>query len=431
MIWTNLSKYYKPRLIDKEIENSLKAYGAINIVGAKWICKTWAGRKHSNSEFLLMNPTGNYQNRLLAQTDVSLIFDGSTPRLIDEWQEVPEIWDATRYKCDEDGIKGKYILTGSTVLSEEKKQAIKHSGAGRIKKLKMYPMSLYESGDSTGDVSLKDICNNKVKSKFTGDIGLKDIIKLVLRGGWPGSLKVDFDEAIKIPKNYIKEIIDLDMNRISDVKRDLNKVNLLLKSLSRNESSTISISKIKNDIVEIDNEDIDVKTVSEYLDDLTKLYLLENQLPYNPNIHSKMRIKQMEKRHFVDPSIATSILNLNIDKCVNDLNTFGFYFESMVVRDLRIYAEANGWNIFHYQDYDGNKFDAVIEFDDGSYAAFEIKIGANKIDEAANNLVRIKNSMIEKRVNPPKVLCVICGLSNAIYTRDDGVIVIPITALKD
>ena len=422
---------YKPRLVDKEIENSLKAYGAINIVGAKWIGKTWAGRQHSKSEFLLMNPAGNYQNRLLAETDISIIFEGENPRLIDEWQEVPEIWDATRYKCDEDGKKGKYILTGSTVLSEEKKKSIKHSGAGRIKKLKMYPMSLFESGDSTGDVSLKDIYHNNVKAKLTGEIGLKDIIKLVLRGGFPGSIDIPFAEAIKLPKEYIKEIIEMDINRISNTKRDLNKVMLLLRSLSRNESTTVTVAKLKNDISKNDSEDIDVKTITEYLGDLNKLYLLENQLPYNSNIRSSMRVKQLEKRHFVDPSIATSLLNMTVDMCINDLNTFGFFFEAMVERDLRIYAEANDWNLFHYQDYEGNEFDAVIEFSNGDYAAFEIKVGANQIEEAANNLIKIQKQMIKKGVKAPKVLCVICGLTNAIYTRNDGVIVIPITALRD
>ena len=422
---------YKPRLIDKQIESSLKAYGAVNIAGAKWIGKTWAGRKYANSEFLLMDSSGNYQNRRLAETDISLIFEGNTPRLIDEWQEVPEIWDATRYKCDEDGVKGKYILTGSTVLPKSKLDKIKHSGAGRIKKLKMYPMSLYESGDSTGDVSLKDIYNNKVKSKKTSDINLKDIIKLVLRGGFPGSIDVPFDEAIKLPKEYIKEIIDTDISRISDSNRDLNKMMLLLRSLSRNESTTSSIAKLKEDIKGVDNSDIDVKTITEYLNDLSKLYLIENQLPFNSNIRSSMRVKQLEKRHFVDPSIATSLLNMTVDKCVNDLLSFGFFFESMVVRDLRIYAEANNWNLYHYQDYDGNEFDAVIEFDDGNYAAFEIKLGAKQIDEAANNLIRISNLIKEKGGKSPKSLCVICGLTNAIYTRSDNVIVIPITALKD
>lgn len=422
---------YRSRLVDQEIENSLKAYGAVNVVGAKWIGKTWTSRNHSKSEFLLMNPEGNYQNRRLAETEISLIFEGELPRLIDEWQEVPEIWDAVRYKCDEDGIKGKYIITGSTVLPQSKKDRIKHSGAGRIKKLKMYPMSLYESGDSSGDVSLMDIYNNKVNGKLTGDVKLKDLIKLVLRGGWPGSIDIPFEEAIKLPKEYIREIIDTDIDRISDSKRDLNKVMLLLRSLSRNETTTSSISKLKNDIKEIDNEDIDPKTITEYLGDLTKLYLIENQLPYNSNIRSSMRVKQLEKRHFVDPSIATSLLNMTVDMCVNDLLSFEFYFEAMVERDLRIYAEANGWNLFHYQDYAGNEFDAVIEFSDGEYAAFEIKLGAGQIEEAANNLTRISNLIEKNGGKAPKSLCVICGLSNAIYTREDGVIVVPITALKN
>ncbi len=422
---------YKPRLIDEKIDKSLKAYGAINIVGAKWIGKTWTSRRHANSEFLLMDPSGSYQNRRLAETDVSLIFEGAIPRLIDEWQEVPEIWDATRYKCDEDGVKGKYILTGSTVLSHEQNSKIKHSGAGRILKIKMYPMSLYESGDSTGDVSLKDIYNNKVTNKKTKDINLVDIIKLVLRGGFPGSMDVPFEEAIKIPKEYIKETINMDLNRISDVKRDLNKIFLLMKSLSRNESTTASINKLKDDIEGFENEDIDAKTIAEYLNDLSRLYLIENQPPFNSNIRSSMRVKQLEKRHFVDPSIATSLLDMTVEKCVNDLLTFGFFFEAMVERDLRIYAEANNWNLYHYQDYDGNEFDAVIELEDGDYMAFEIKLGANQIDEASNNLLKVRNSIVEKGGKPPKSMCVICGLSNAIYTRSDGVIVIPITALKN
>ncbi len=424
-------KNYKPRLIDEQITKSLKAYGAISIFGAKWIGKTWTARQHANSEFLLMDPSGSYQNRRLAETDISLIFEGIQPRLIDEWQEVPEIWDAVRYKCDEDGLKGKYILTGSTVLSQSQKNKIKHSGAGRIKKIKMYPMSLYESGDSTGDVSLKDLYKNKVVSKKTKEVNLKDIIKLVLRGGFPGSINVPFDEAIKIPKEYVKNTIDMDLNRISDVKHDLNKILLLLKSLSRNESTTASINKLKDDIQGFDNENIDIKTITEYLNDLNNLYLIENQPPFNSNIRSSMRVKQLEKRHFVDPSIATSLLDMTVDKCLNDLLTFGFFFEAMVERDLRIYAEANDWHLYHYQDYDGHEFDAVIEFDDGSYSAIEIKLGASQIEEAANNLIKVKNSILKKGGKAPKSMCVICGLSNAIYTRSDGVIVIPITALKD
>ena len=244
-------------------------------------------------------------------------------------------------------------------------------------------------------------------------------------------MDVPFEEAIKLPKEYIKEIIDMDINRISNTKRDLNKMMLLLRSLSRNESTTSSLAKLKDDIKGVDNLDIDVKTINEYLNDLSKLYLIENQLPFNSNIRSSMRVKQMEKRHFVDPSIATSLLNMTVDMCINDLHTFGFMFEAMVIRDLRIYAEVNNWNIYHYQDYDGNEFDAVIEFEDGSYAAFEIKLGANQIEEAAHNLIKVSNIIKEKGGKPPKVCAVICGLTNAIYTRDDKVIVFPITALKD
>ena len=392
-----INEKYKKRLIDDKVKKYLKTFGAVCIEGPKWCGKTWTSRYHSNSEFLVGNPVNNFQNRALAKLDVNSILEGDIPRLIDEWNEVPEIWDAVRYKCDEDGIKGKYILTGSSTPNHK---GILHSGAGRIGKLRMYPMSLYESGDSTGLVSLKDICNNKVENKITDNISINKIIELILRGGWPGSIDLPIDKSIEIPKQYIEEIIDDDSYKVDGIKRDTLKMKLLLRSLARNESTTVSINKLKDDIKEIDLNNIDVETVSDYLNIFDKLYLLSNQKPFFPNIRSTIRVKQMEKRHFVDPSIAASILHLNKEKLLNDLNTLGFLFEALVERDLRIYS-------------------------------IEIKLGANQVDEAANNLVNIKQKMIKNNIKPPKALIVICGLTNAIYKRDDGVIVVPITSLKN
>lgn len=423
-----INEKYKKRLIDDKVKKYLKTFGAVCIEGPKWCGKTWTSRYHSNSEFLVGNPVNNFQNRALAKLDVNSILEGDIPRLIDEWNEVPEIWDAVRYKCDEDGIKGKYILTGSSTPNHK---GILHSGAGRIGKLRMYPMSLYESGDSTGLVSLKDICNNKVENKITDNISINKIIELILRGGWPGSIDLPIDKSIEIPKQYIEEIIDDDSYKVDGIKRDTLKMKLLLRSLARNESTTVSINKLKDDIKEIDLNNIDVETVSDYLNIFDKLYLLSNQKPFFPNIRSTIRVKQMEKRHFVDPSIAASILHLNKEKLLNDLNTLGFLFEALVERDLRIYSSTFNAELYHYQDYNNNEIDAIIELEDGNYAAIEIKLGANQVDEAANNLVNIRQKMIKNNIKPPKALIVICGLTNAIYKRDDGVIVVPITSLKN
>lgn len=419
---------YKNRLIDKKIEKYLKTFGAICIEGPKWCGKTWTSRHHSKSEFLVGDPVNNFQNRKMAQLDVSTILIGEYPRLIDEWNEVPEIWDAVRYKCDEDGKKGKYILTGSSTPNHK---GIMHSGAGRIGKIKMYPMSLYESGDSTGEISLLDICNNKITNKLTKEIELKKLIEYILRGGWPGSIDLPIDEAILIPKQYIEEIIDDDSYRIDNIKRDTIKMKLLLRTLARNESTTVSNNKLKEDIREKEENNIDVETVSDYLNVFEKLYLLSNQKPYFPKVRSSLRVKQSEKRHFVDPSIASSLLGLTQEKLLNDLETLGFLFEAMVERDLRIYADSFEATLYHYQDYDNDEIDAIIELSDGEYAAIEIKLGAKEIDSAAENLIKIKNKMIDNGTTPPKSLIVICGLTSAAYKREDGVIVVPITSLKN
>ena len=419
---------YRKRLIDERVEKYLKTFGAVCIEGPKWCGKTWTSRYHSNSEFLVGAPDNNFQNRKIAQLDVNTILIGDNPRLIDEWNEVPEIWDAVRYKCDEDGKKGKFILTGSSTPNHK---GIMHSGAGRIGKIKMFPMSLYESGDSSGDVSLQDICNNKITNKLTKETSLKSIIEFILRGGWPGSIDQPIDQAFLIPKQYVEEIIDDDSYRIDNIKRDTIKMKLLLRTLARNESTTVSNNKLKEDIKEKEESNIDVETVSDYLNIFEKLYLTSNQKPYSPKVRSSLRIKQSEKRHFVDPSIATSLLNLTDEKLMNDLETLGFLFEALVERDLRIYADTFNAEVYHYQDYDNHEIDAIIEMSDGEYAAIEIKLGANQIDEAANNLLKIRKKMIDDGTTPPKSLIIICGLSNAAYKREDGVIVVPITALKN
>ncbi len=422
------SKEYKPRLVDKKIEEYLEVFPALCIEGPKWCGKTWTSSYHSKSEIMIGDPTGNFQNRQLAQMSPELVLDGKTPRLIDEWQEVPQLWDAVRYKADQKNEKGQFILTGSATPNHK---GILHSGAGRIAKIRMRPMSLYESGKSTGDVSLESICHNEIQAKMTGEVPLENIIDYIVRGGWPANQEVPLKQASYLPKEYINAILDDDVYRIDGIKRDRHKMDLLMRSLARNESTTVTNKRIKNDIKEIDDEDIDVETVSSYLDILNRLFLIDNQKPYEKKLRSSIRVKQAEKRHLVDPSLAVAMLKATPEMLVNDLNTLGFLFEALVERDLKIYAETFDAQLFHYQDYNNREMDAVIQMPNGDWCGFEIKLGAHQIEEAAQNLLKIKNEIIADGKEGPKSLCVICGLSNAAYQREDGVFVVPITALKN
>ena len=419
---------YKPRIIDKKIEEYLSVFGAICIEGPKWCGKTWTSSFHCNSEIFIGDPSGNFQNRKLAEMSPALVLEGETPRLIDEWQEVPPLWDAVRYKVDQSGEKGQFILTGSATPNHK---GILHSGAGRIARLRMRPMSLYESGDSTGRISLDELCHDEMKPAMTGEVDLRKIIEYIIRGGWPGNLSVSVDKAALLAEEYLNAVIDDDVYRIDGIKRDYSKMRLLLRSLARNESTTVTNKTLKNDIREKDNEDIDVETVAVYLDIFKRLFITDNQLPFAPSIRSSVRIKQAEKRHFSDPSLAAAILKVTPDKLLNDLETLGFLFEALCERDLKIYAESFGAGLYHYQDYNNNEIDAVVELKDGNWCAFEIKLGANRIDSAAENLIKVKGEIKEKGGNPPSVLCVVCGLSNAAYKREDGVYVVPLTALKN
>lgn len=420
---------YKKRIIDNKIEHYLKLFGAICIEGPKYCGKTWAGRYHSNSEILLHKTTGEQSNNVeLAKMSPAIVLEGEKPRLIDEWQEATNLWDEIRIDVDKSGLKGQYILTGS---STPNRKGIAHSGAGRYGKIYLRTMSLYESGDSTGEVSLEDLCNNKFKGKSTGEVDLRNLARLIIRGGWPANIEYSAKDSSEAIEEYINLIIDDDLYRLDGVNRDKHKVKLLLKSLARNESTTVSNMTLKKDINEIDNEDIDIDTLASYLNALDKLFLLDNDEPFSTNVRSSVRVKQSEKRHFVDPSMACSLLNIKEeDKLINDLETFGLLFEAMVERDLKVYADSFNAKCYHYQDYQDKEIDSVIELDNGDWCAFEIKLGANQIEKAANDLLNLKNQIEAENGNAPSVLCVICGLTNAAYKRPDGVYVVPITALK-
>lgn len=419
---------YRARIIDPVIKNYLEVSGAICIEGPKWCGKAWTSSHHANSEFLVGDPTNNFSNRMLAELNPTIVLQGDAPRMIDEWQEVPVLWDATRAEVDKRHEKGQFILTGS---STPKTKGILHSGTGRIVSLRMNTMSLFESGDSSGDVSLEELCQGKLEMKMVEETTLDCLSYLIIRGGFPGNIGVAADKAHFMPRAYMNGVIREDLNKLNDgTDYNSKKVELLLKSLARNEATTVSDLSILKDIIANDEGSMSRNTLAKYLTALDRLFIFNNQEPFSPNLRSGLRVKQSEKRHFADPSMAAAMLNLTDKKLFSDLNTFGFLFEAMVERDLSIYAQSFGGKLFHYQDYRGNEIDAVIELEDGEWCAFEIKLGANRIDEGAENLIKVCKDIEASGGKAPKIKCVICGLSNAIYQRPDGVFVVPITALK-
>ena len=419
---------YKTRIIDRKIETYLKIFGAISIEGPKWCGKTYSGRNAAKSEFLVANPNGNFNNKQIASLDLNIALEGEKPHLIDEWQEIPSIWDAVRCKVDEKNSKGMFILTGSTSIN---KSSYIHSGTGRIARLKMRPMSLYESLNSDGKISLKEICYKKAKNVLTGEVSLDKLLDLILIGGWPANIGLSESEGRLVAKEYINSVLKSDIFKVDNIKRDSHKLELLLRSLARNESTTVTNSKLVKDIKDIDSEDINIDSITSYLNLINDLYLVENLPPFSNKIRSSLRVKQSEKRHFVDPSLVCALLNVTKEKLLSDFEFLGFVFESLVLRDLLTYVDGFNAKLYHYQDYNNDEMDAVIELEDGEWCGVEIKLGAHQIDKAAQNLVKINNKIINKGGKGAQALIVICGLTNAAYLREDGVYVVPITSLKD
>lgn len=419
---------YKKRLIEKQFDEYLVSFGAVCIEGPKFCGKTWTALSRSNSVVYMGNPENNFQNRTLAQINPSFVLEGESPRLIDEWQEVPPIWDAVRFELDKNRGKGKFILTGSATPNHK---GIMHSGTGRIAKLRMTTMSLFELLDSSGKVSLEKLFTGEFEDMITREVKLEDLISFVVRGGWPDDIHLSKNLWGNTAKEYLKTVVDDDMFSVDGVKRDSKKVWALLHSLAGNESTVVSNATLRRDIAQANDESIDPDTISDYLNILNRLFILDDQPAFNTKLRSSRRILKSSKRHFADPSLAVAALGATKEMLFNDLNTFGFLFESLCEHDLKIYANCNKANLFHYRDERGNEVDAVIELPDGRWGAFEIKLGANQIDKAAEDLLKIKTIMEEEGDRPPSLLCVICGLSNAAYRRPDGVYVVPITALRE
>ncbi len=341
-------KEYRRRIIDSTIETYLSVSGGISIDGPKGCGKTRTAAHHAGSVYPVGNPGNEHSKRKLAELQPCLVLRGDTPRLIDEWQEVPELWDAVRMEIDSRNRKGQFILTGS---STPKRKGIMHSGVGRIACLRMDTMSLYETGDSSGLISLGDICNGELEMTLTGEVSLENLAYYIVRGGWPANLAVSPEKAYLMPRLYMRTIVKNDLNRDGEESEyDPHRAQLLLNSLARNESTTVSDCSLLDDITGNDREEMSRNTLLRYLDRLSRLFLFCNQKPYSPSLRSSLRVKIAEKRHFADPAMAAALLGITQQKLMKDLNTFGFLFESLVEHDLRVYAESFEGELFHYQD---------------------------------------------------------------------------------
>ncbi len=413
---------YKPRIIDEEIKQKLLMAKAICVQGPKACGKTWTALKHAASSIMLGDGKDNFANRRISEIDYSFALKGDRPHLIDEWQEIPSLWDAVRLEVDRSNDKGQFILTGS---STPVRKGIMHSGTGRIALLNMRPMSLLESGESSGKISISSLFKSNIASPCEAENpGLEKLAYYIVRGGWPSAIDLPMQCAQAFSNDYVNGLLQEDIPRVAE-KVDIAKMHKFMRSLARNESTTASKKTIIRDM----NNEISDETINSYTQILSQLFLLAPQLPFSPSVRSTLRMKQMDKRHFIDPSIAASLLGITSKGLINDLQTFGFLFEALAERDLSIYASASGCKLYHYQDYKDNEVDAIVEAPDGEWGAIEIKLGAGEIDYAAKTLLKADKAMREATGKGAAFLAVVCGLISYGYTREDGINVIPITAL--
>ena len=411
---------YLPRVVDKEIDELMEIMGAVLIEGCKWCGKSTTGLKHSKSVIEFQNPDKIKEYEEIKNTQPSLFLKGDKPRMFDEWQMYPVVWDSIRTDVDHSQKKGQYILTGSARPSEDK---IMHTGTGRISRVLMRPMSLYESGESTGEVSFLDILEGKDISGVS-KLSIEDLANIIVRGGWPASIGIKSEAKYRFAKEYVKSLVH------EEVKKNSQKMLNVLRSLARNTSSPVTISTIKEDVKNNFDDDISRPTLIDYLNTLEQLYIIEDVNVTNLNFRSKYALRTKPKKYFVDPSIATAILEMKPNDLIQDLNTFGFLFETLCMRDLKIYTQSYGGNITFYRDEKDNEVDAIFRTSSGKWGAIEIKLGAGYIDEAANNLLKFKERVDIKKCGEPVFLAVITG-SNYSYKREDGVYVVSIGTLKN
>ena len=421
------NKYLK-RIADRVLQDRLAASGAVLIEGPKWCGKTRTALENSKSHLFMQDPDKAISYLKAADTKPSLLLKGDTPRLLDEWQTAPVLWDAVRFMVDQRGKSGQFILTGSAV---PKDNVVQHTGTGRISRLLMRPMSLYESMESNGSVSLKALFDGETEIDNFSTLTIEQITFAIVRGGWPASIGKSEKIALRHAIDYVEAIINADVSRVDGIEKNPVRVRALLRSLSRNISTLATIRTIHDDIAMGDaDESISEKTISQYLGALDRIFVTENLPAWNPALRSKTAIRTSPKRQFVDPSIAAAVLRLTPSRLLEDFNYFGFLFESLCDRDLRIYAEAIDGQVFHYRDASGLEADAVIALNDGRWAAVEVKLGSKEIEDAAVHLLELKNKVNTEKMQEPSFLMILTGTEIA-YRREDGVYVVPLGCLKE
>ncbi|MGN1345027.1 MAG: ATP-binding protein [Traorella sp.] len=421
---------YKVRITDKLIEKKLKGKGAVLIEGPKWCGKTTSAEQLANSILYMAKPEDVNQNILLSELNPSLLLQGDTPRLIDEWQIAPKLWDAVRFEVDHREDEGQFILTGSSVPTDNKN--IIHTGTGRFSWVLMRTMSLYESGESNGTISLSELFKTPENIAAINHLDLNRLAFLVCRGGWPRATFMEDDIALEQAYDYYDAIVNLDISRVDNVKRDPQRVKHLMRSYARNLGQQVSNETIKQDMMSNDSATLDSDTIYSYINALKKIFVVEEAPAWNPNLRSKTAIRTSDTRYFIDPSIGVAALGLGPQDLINDLNTFGLFFESMCIRDLRVYAEALNGNVYHYRDSKGLECDAVIHLRNGSFGLVEIKLGGDKpIEEGAKTLKSLENKIDTNKMKGPSFLMVLTGTGNYAYRRADGIYVVPIGCLKD
>ena len=421
---------YKHRIADRILERKVLGKGAVLIEGPKWCGKTTTAKQLSKSILDLGDSSVLMQSSQLIEISPKALLEGKTPRLIDEWQALPTIWDCIRSEVDRRGEPSQFILTGSSVLPEAEETI--HSGTGRFAYIKMRTMSLYESGESTGSISLSDLFEGKSFEVLQNEMDIDELAYLICRGGWPWATLIPKEVARDQAFDYVDSVGQKDIQRVDKIKRSPDRARLLLRSYARNISQQISYATIRKDMLANDASTLDEDTVADYVKALKKLFVIEDLAAWNPNIRSKAAIRTSDTRHFVDPSIGTAALRLGPKDLVNDLQSFGLFFEDLVVRDLRVYAEALDGELYHYRDSSGLECDTVLHRRNGSYALLEVKIGGeNRINEGAANLLALAKNIDTNKMSAPSFMAVIIGVGKYAYQRKDGVYVIPIGCLKD
>lgn len=422
-------KKYRARIADDNLKRKLEGKGAVLIEGPKWCGKTTTAEQLAASVLYMDDPERKQQNITMSEINPKRLLQGETPRLIDEWQLAPKLWDAIRFEVDHRGELGQFVLTGSAVPPDTKE--ITHSGTGRFTWLTMRPMSIYESGDSSGDVSLKDLFDG-VPVDGCSNLSFERLAFLVCRGGWPQAVDMRDEIALDQATDYLDAVIHSDINRVDNVQKNAEQVRRFMRSYARNQGSQTPNTVLAQDVAANDGAKIGDDTIGQYTSALRKIFVIEDMPAWNPNLRSKTAIRSSDTRYFVDPSIAVAALGIGPNDLINDLNTFGFLFETLCVRDLRVYADALNGSVYHYRDKDGQECDAVIHLRNGKYGLIEIKLGGDKlINEGVKSLKAMEAKIDTGRMNNPSFLMVLTGTGDYAYRRPDGVYVVPIGTLKN